>query len=92
MTPRFRKIIKWSSLFEMVGLSRSTVDRLEKAGKFPARIRLAQNSVGWRLDEINGWLDSRERGIIPENPAKEEARRRCRARQEHERKHRPDAA
>jgi len=36
--------------------SRVHVDRLEKAGKFPKRVRLGVNTVAWREDEIDAML------------------------------------
>ena len=33
--------------------------RLEKAGKFPRRIKLGQNRIGWRLIDIEAWLQAR---------------------------------
>jgi len=45
---------------DMVPLSRSQVWRLEKAGKFPRRIKLSDNAVGWDLAEIKKWQESRK--------------------------------
>ena len=39
--------------------SRMHIDRLEKAGKFPKRVQLAPNSVGWVENEILAWLAER---------------------------------
>ncbi len=39
-----------------VGLSDPTIYRLERAGKFPKRIQLGGNSVGWFESEVNAWL------------------------------------
>jgi len=44
---------------EMVPLSRSQIWRLEQEGKFPRRIKLSDNAVGWDLAEIEQWLESR---------------------------------
>ena len=41
------------------GWSASTIYRLERAGRFPKRVQLGPNSVGWRLAEINAWIESR---------------------------------
>ena len=38
-----------------VGLSDPTIYRLEKAGRFPKRIHLGGNSVGWLESEVNEW-------------------------------------
>lgn len=47
---------------ELTQLSRPTIDRLEKSGDFPLRIRLGRAAVGWDLAEVRAWLDQRPRG------------------------------
>lgn len=44
----------------LTGLSRTTIWRLERAGDFPKRIRLSAGAVGYRVSEIQVWLDSRQ--------------------------------
>ena len=46
---------------EATGLSRSTVWRLERDDKFPGRVRLGANSVGWHADEVEKWVMGRSR-------------------------------
>ena len=41
---------------EMVLFSPQHLDRLEKAGKFPKRVRVGQNRVGWVYEEVENWL------------------------------------
>lgn len=53
------RIIRKAELLAMVGLSDPTIWRLEKAGKFPKRLRLGGNSCGWLSTEIAGWFASR---------------------------------
>lgn len=55
------EIIRWSSLKSRIGVSRVTAWRMERAGRFPQRVQLGDNSVGWRADEIDAWLESRPR-------------------------------
>jgi predicted DNA-binding transcriptional regulator AlpA len=43
-----------------VGLSRSTVVRLEHTGAFPRRRRLSAARVGWLTAEIADWVQTRE--------------------------------
>jgi prophage regulatory protein len=38
------------------GVSRSTIDRWEKAGKFPKRLHLGENVVAWAAEDIYKWL------------------------------------
>lgn len=42
-----------------VPLSRTQIWRLERAGKFPPRIRLGANRIGWRETDIERWIASR---------------------------------
>ncbi|NWF37509.1 AlpA family phage regulatory protein [Mariprofundus sp. KV] len=53
-------IIRWAKLREVVPLSRSQVWRLEQDGRFPRRIKLSTNAVGWDSQEIEQWLQSRK--------------------------------
>ena len=39
-----------------VGYSAMHISRLEKAGKFPKRLKLGPNRVGWLVSEIEDWL------------------------------------
>lgn len=56
MTPR---IIRKPELLSILGLSDPTVYRMEKAGKFPKRLRLGGNSCGWLQSEVEGWIAER---------------------------------
>jgi len=62
------KILRIQQVTELTGLSRVTVWRLERAGKFPSRIRLSANAVGWLEDELRLWLESRPRGLPQHGP------------------------
>ena len=42
-----------------VGLSRPTIDRWRKAGKFPKAIQLGPQSIGWRRSDLDAWLNER---------------------------------
>jgi prophage regulatory protein len=50
------QILRKPELFSKLRLSDATIWRLEKKGKFPQRIRLGGNSVGWFENEIDEWL------------------------------------
>ena len=54
-------ILRLPAVQDQTGFSRSTIERLEKQGKFPARVRLSENSIGWYADEIEEFLLSRPR-------------------------------
>ena len=53
------KFLRIRQVMQATGLSRMTIYRLELAGKFPSRRRLAENSVAWLEDDIAQWIDSR---------------------------------
>ena len=54
-----QRVIRKPELFSKLSLSDATIWRLERAGKFPKRIQLGGNSVGWFLSEIEDWLDQK---------------------------------
>jgi predicted DNA-binding transcriptional regulator AlpA len=37
-------------------LSRSTIERLERAGKFPLRRRVSKRAVRWPAQQVERWL------------------------------------
>jgi len=53
------KILRIEEVTKMVGLSRSTIWRMETKGTFPARVPLGTRSVGWRSIEIEEWITKR---------------------------------
>lgn len=53
------KFIREPECKNITGLSRCTRWRLEKAGKFPARRKISQNTVGWLSSEIEEWMRSK---------------------------------
>jgi len=55
------RLIRRKQLLGLIGLSCSTQWRLEKAGLFPARVKLGAGSVGWHLVEVEEWVRGRER-------------------------------
>lgn len=53
-------IIRPRDLKALTGLSRTTIWRLERAEDFPKRIRLSAGAVGYKMADIQIWLDSRQ--------------------------------
>ncbi|MBT8005389.1 MAG: AlpA family phage regulatory protein [Rhodospirillales bacterium] len=52
MAPERRELVPYSDMH---------IWRLEKAGKFPQRIKLNPNGrVGWSLQEILAWIEARK--------------------------------
>jgi prophage regulatory protein len=53
-------VIRFPALRQKLGMvGRTTIFRWERDGKFPKRIKLGANSVGWLESEIESWLESR---------------------------------
>ncbi len=58
------RLIDKRELKLLVGFSHQHILRLEKAGKFPRRIQISENSVRWRLGDIQDWIEQRKL-IVP---------------------------
>ena len=59
LTQEAEKVLRKPEVRQMVGLSDPTIWRLEKAGKFPQRVKLGERSCGYFQSEILAWLDSK---------------------------------
>jgi prophage regulatory protein len=70
-----RKIIRKSAVKEQTGLSDTTIWREEKAGRFPRRVQITANAVGWFQDEITAWVHERIRGSKSPSPNPRAAQR-----------------
>jgi len=53
------RIIRAKEVQELTGLSRTTIWRLERSGKFPARVPLSSSIIGWRSSDITQWIATR---------------------------------
>lgn len=50
------RIIRKPELWVKVGLSDASVYRLEKKGRFPKRVQIGPNTVGWIECEVDQWI------------------------------------
>lgn len=53
------RILRKPEVVKAVGLSHVTIWRLERMGQFPKRLSLGAKAVGWRLSDIERWMESR---------------------------------
>ena len=53
------RLLSKRQLKEMVLYSPQHIARLEKAGKFPKRVQIGPNRVGWVASEVEDWLQER---------------------------------
>ena len=53
------KIIREPELLKLVGLSRTSVWRREKAGAFPRRLKLGSGAraIGWLRSDVEAWME-----------------------------------
>ena len=52
------RIMRLNEVKAVTGLSKTTIYRFEKEGRFPSRVSLGERSVGWFEDDIEGFLMS----------------------------------
>ena len=57
-TPEF---LNKRQLKALIGLSYSSIYRLEKRGLFPGRIELSTNRVAYKFQEVIQWMEARQR-------------------------------
>jgi len=55
------RILRMNELVSYIGMSRSAIYLLVKAGNFPRSISLGARAVGYLKNEIDEWIDSRGR-------------------------------
>ena len=53
------KILRPQAVVKMVGLSRSTLWRMENEGLFPARRKISKAAIGWLESEVLKWMAER---------------------------------
>lgn len=64
VAPVAERILNSKELRALVPYSIVHIDRLEKAGKFPRRIKLGEHRIGWKLSEIMAWIEARPRAEL----------------------------
>ena len=60
-----RRIVRREEVSKLTGIARATIYKKVKDGSFPPPIRLGARSVGWRLSDIDDWLQDPERQWDP---------------------------
>ncbi|MDZ4821587.1 MAG: AlpA family phage regulatory protein [Planctomycetota bacterium] len=50
------RVLRWAAVRERIQLSRTTIWRLERQGKFPRRFKIGSKSVGWLENEVEDWV------------------------------------
>jgi prophage regulatory protein len=52
------RLLRFPAVFDRTGLSRSTIRRLERCGRFPRHFQISAGAVAWREDHIAEWLEN----------------------------------
>jgi len=52
------RIMRFKEVREVTGLSKTTINRFEKEGRFPSRVSIGPRSIGWFEDDIENFLMS----------------------------------
>ena len=60
-----RRIVRRDEVSKLTGLARATIYKKVQDRSFPPPIRLGARSVGWRLTDIDTWLQAPERRWDP---------------------------
>lgn len=53
-------IIRLGELQKLIGLSSCTIWRLERQGRFPARLKIGKRAVGWLFSDVRSWINDRK--------------------------------
>jgi prophage regulatory protein len=53
---KLEKILRLNEVLEMTGLSRTTIWRLMKEGKFPKSKKISAHTIGFLSTDIENWL------------------------------------
>ncbi len=61
------RVLTIDKVCELTTYTAQHIYRLERAGKFPNRLRLGSNRVAWKLSEIETWFAERPKAR-PETP------------------------
>ena len=55
-------IIKLPELVERTKISRAAVYAMIARNEFPRPVRLGRRAVGWRVDDVEAWIEARPQG------------------------------
>lgn len=55
------RIMRIREVTKTIGLGRATLYKMLEAGEFPRPIKLGARSIGFKSEEVQDWIDSRER-------------------------------
>lgn len=57
-----RRVLRTREASEYVALSTSNLEKMRARGRGPRFIRLGKRAVGYRIEDLDAWLDGRSEG------------------------------
>jgi prophage regulatory protein len=54
------RFLRRKEVLEITGVSYVTLWRWMDKGTFPKSFQLGENSIGWKDDEVNEWIENRK--------------------------------
>ena len=48
----------------LIPVSPATLRRMVRAGEFPPPVRLSKRVTAWRVEEVRGWMNSRQAAAV----------------------------
>lgn len=55
------RLIRTKEVLGMIGVSRTTLWRMVRAGRFPSPVAISSWAAGFRDDEVEAWLEGLQR-------------------------------
>ena len=55
------RLLTRTEVADLIGIHPMTVHKWHEAGKLPRAVRIGPRARRWRSDELQAWIDSRER-------------------------------
>ena len=53
------RLLRRPEVEKLTGLSRASIYRLMRSGRFPASVKVSDTAVRWRASDIAAWIESR---------------------------------
>lgn len=63
---RDEKLVRMKRVIEMTTLSRTTLWRMVRQGRFPQPVKISRNRVAWREYDVVAWFQTCKPAIITE--------------------------
>ena len=59
------RLIRRAEVLELTGLSVTSLYRRMSEGTFPKAVRIGPNSVAWKSEDVDAWIQAAAEGALP---------------------------